>query len=129
MNLYMPTKKRRVGFIPRSHVLDLISKLSFENNLSYSKIINILVEEALCKRGMLNIKNENMNDKNNLCSNNKENKGNLNKEFSYNFKNNLLKDENLNTEEFKDEALDKEIYAKFIMFLQFQERIKKEYLK
>ena len=38
----MPTKKRRVGFIPRSDVLDLINKLSFESNLSISKIINIL---------------------------------------------------------------------------------------
>ena len=53
----MPTKKRRVGFIPRSEVLDLINKLSFESNLSISKIINILVEEALYKRGIFNIKN------------------------------------------------------------------------
>ena len=53
----MPTKKRRVGFIPRSDVLDLINKLSFESNLSISKIINILVEEALYKRGIFNIKN------------------------------------------------------------------------
>ena len=43
----MPTKKRRVGFIPRIDVLDLIHQLSFENNLSISKITNILVEEAL----------------------------------------------------------------------------------
>ena len=53
----MPTKKRRVGFIPRSDVLDLINKLSFESNLSISKIINILVEEALYERGIFNIKN------------------------------------------------------------------------
>ena len=52
----MPTKKRRVGFIPRSNVLDLINKLSYESNLSNSKIINILVEEALYKRGMFDIK-------------------------------------------------------------------------
>ena len=53
----MPTKKRRVGFIPRRDVLYLINKLSFEINLSISKIINILVEEALYKRGIFNIKN------------------------------------------------------------------------
>ena len=53
----MPTKKRRVGFIPRSAVLDLINKLSFESNLSISKIINIQVEEALYKRGVFNINN------------------------------------------------------------------------
>ena len=53
----MPTKKTRVGFIPRSDVLNLINKLSFESNLSISKIINILVEEALYKRGIFKIKN------------------------------------------------------------------------
>ena len=52
----MPTKKSRVGFIPRNCVLDLINKLSFESNLSNSKIINMLVEEALYNRGMFNIK-------------------------------------------------------------------------
>ena len=56
----MPTKKKRVGFIPRANVLDIINKLSFENNLSNSKIINILVEEALSRRGILNIKTGNI---------------------------------------------------------------------
>ena len=92
----MPTKKRRVGFIPRSDVLDLINKLSYENNLSYSKIISILVEEALYKRGLLNYKRE--NETNNDIQN---------------FK--IIKDESFNNE----------IYAKFLIFLQFQERMKK----
>ena len=52
----MPTKKRRVGFIPRIVVLEIIKKLSYENNLSNSKIINILVEEALSQRGIFDIK-------------------------------------------------------------------------
>ena len=38
----MPTKKKRVGFIPREDVMIVIEKLSTENNLSNSKIINIL---------------------------------------------------------------------------------------
>ena len=42
----MPTKKKRVGFIPREEVMRIIEKLSTENNLSNSKIISILVEEA-----------------------------------------------------------------------------------
>ena len=60
----MPTKKRRVGFIPRSKVLEIIDKLSFESNLSNSKIISILVEEALFKRGILNLLEQ--KDSNNL---------------------------------------------------------------
>ena len=53
----MPTKKKRVGFIPREDVMRIIDKLSMENNLSNSKIISILVEEALSKRGIFNKKN------------------------------------------------------------------------
>ena len=53
----MPTKKKRVGFIPRQDVMRIIEKLSIENNLSNSKIISILVEEALSIRGIFNKKN------------------------------------------------------------------------
>ena len=53
----MPTKKKRVGFIPREDVMRIIEKLSTENNLSNSKIISILVEEALSTRGIFNKKN------------------------------------------------------------------------
>ena len=53
----MPTKKKRVGFIPRVDVMKLINKLSIENNLSNSKIVSILVEEALSMRGIFNKKN------------------------------------------------------------------------
>ena len=53
----MPTKKKRVGFIPREDVMRIIDKLSMENNLSNSKIISILVEEALSIRGIFNKKN------------------------------------------------------------------------
>ena len=53
----MPTKKKRVGFIPREEVMKIIDKLSIENNLSNSKIISILVEEALSIRGIFNKKN------------------------------------------------------------------------
>ena len=54
----MPTKKKRVGFIPREDVMRIIEMLSTENNLSNSKIISILVEEALSKRGIFNKKND-----------------------------------------------------------------------
>ena len=52
----MPTNKKRVGFIPREDVIKIIDKLSVENNLSNSKIISILVEEALAIRGLFNKK-------------------------------------------------------------------------
>ena len=120
----MPTKKRRVGFIPRSDVLDLINKLSFESNLSISKIINILVEEALYKRGIFNIKNGkvlNYNNKNQFDSENLIKIKNDDKDIS----NEINNSENQNFEEPSHEFIDKEIYEKFLMFLQFQEEMKK----
>ena len=123
----MPTKKRRVGFIPRSDVLDLINKLSLESNLSISKIINILVEEALYKRGIFNIKTGKvLNYETSIYENNgnpiKRKKDN--EKFSNEFKNNCKYTENNNFTEVRDEFIDKEIYTKFLMFLQFQERMK-----
>ena len=117
----MPTKKRRVGFIPRGIVLDLINKLSFESNLSNSKIINILVEEALFKRGLYNIKTGEVISKSKDKTNQTKIE-NINKEFNYQENNSPIKYENMNTGE---ETLDKEIYSKFLMFLQFQEQMNK----
>ncbi len=120
----MPTKKRRVGFIPRSDVLDLINKLSFESNLSISKIINILVEEALYKRGIFNIKTGKVS--------NPDQKINLNDKYRFKIKNedndfnNLKNTDKQHITEATDGFIDKEIYAKFLMFLQFQERIKND---
>ena len=124
----MPTKKRRVGFIPRNEVLDLINKLSYESNLSYSKIINILVEEALYKRGLFKLKkdkssSEKLEYKEKIG--NKETKRILIQEFNHSFKNKLFNEENVNFKEIKVEPFDNEIYAKFLLFLQFQERMKK----
>ena len=123
----MPTKKRRVGFIPRRDVLDLINKLSFESNLSISKIINILVEEALYKRGIFNINNGkvfNYEKKINLENDNQILMKNDDKDFSNGF-NNFKNTENQNFKKSSDEFIDKEIYEKFLMFLQFQEKMKK----
>ena len=123
----MPTKKRRVGFIPRSDVLDLINKLSFESNLSISKIVNILVEEALYKRGIFNIKNGKFlkyDYKIDLNNQNRQIIKNDEKDQSNEF-NNFKNTENQQIKEASDEFIDKEIYAKFLMFLQFEEKMKK----
>ena len=130
----MPTKKRRVGFIPRIDVLDLINKLSFENNLSISKITNILVEEALYKRGLFNSKTGkaySLKDNNN---NNSENvkriklKNDCN-DLSNEFNNKYINIKNQNIMDASKDLIDNEIYDKFLMFLQFQERIKSKIIE
>ena len=120
----MPTKKRRVGFIPRSDVLDLINKLSFESNLSISKIINILVEEALYKRGIFNIKNGKVLNYENKIKLDKENPIKI-KNDDKDISNEINNAENQYVKEPRNEFIDKEIYEKFLMFLQFQEEMKK----
>ena len=50
----MPTQRRRIGFLPRSEVHNIIDKICNHNKLSQSKVTGILVEEALTNRGVLN---------------------------------------------------------------------------
>ena len=50
----MPTQRRRIGFLPRSEVQNIIDKICNHNRLSQSKGTVILVEEALSSRGLLN---------------------------------------------------------------------------
>jgi len=129
LNLICLRKKKRVGFIPRNDVLDIIYKLSYENNISYSKIINILVEEALFQRGLFNIMKEEVLEKK-IINNNDEITTNEivndNNKFNYDYKNNSPKEKNFRFIKVKEESLDTEIYAKFLMFLQFEERMKKK---
>ena len=48
----MPTPRKRIGFLPRTQVQEIIDQLSIEENLSQSKVVGILVEEALAARGI-----------------------------------------------------------------------------
>ena len=122
----MPTKRKRVGFIPRNNVLDTINQLSLESNLSISKIINILVEEALYNRGYLK-KNfyDAINDSDKFLqnqskvfsSNNKKGFVHALQNRSLDNKKNFLNDDNY-------EPLDIEIYEKFLMFLEFQNKMR-----
>ena len=98
----MPTKTKRVGFIPREEVMKIIDDMSIENNLSNSKIISILVEEALSIRGIFNKK-----------------KGKATQSY--------LKIEE-NSDDLSEGHIDLQTYKKFLSFLKFQE-LMEEYSK
>ena len=129
----MPTKKKRVGFIPREDVMRIIEKLSTENNLSNSKIISILVEEALSIRGIFNIKNGKVtqsyqsNDDNskNLFDNSSDFTDNTKLSIDTNLGNHFIPSKltDLNAE--NQEAFDLQTYKKFLSFLKFQEMMDK----
>ena len=125
----MPTKKKRVGFIPREDVMKIIDKLSIENNLSNSKIISILVEEALSLRGIFDKKTgkstqlfkEIQVDSKDLFKVSADIKNN--DKFTINNKleshKNSLKPKLLKQKNYED--FDLQTYKKFISFLKFQE--------
>mgnify|MGYP001223780734 CR=1 FL=1 len=49
----MPSSRKRIGFLPKSEIQDLINILCENTNCSQSKVTGFLVEEALIARGLL----------------------------------------------------------------------------
>ena len=122
----MPTKKKRVGFIPREDVMRIIDKLSIENNLSNSKIISILVEEALSIRGIFNKKNGKEIDSyqsNNYNSDDVRDNAKLS--IDNNLGNHFISCKSTHLNEENQEAFDLQTYKKFLSFLKFQEMMDK----
>ena len=129
----MPTKKKRVGFIPREDVMRIIDKLSIENNLSNSKIISILVEEALSIRGIFNKKNGKatqsyqLNNKNsqNLFDNSADVKGSAKSSIDTQLGNNFSPIKTSHLNEANQDDFELQTYKKFLSFLKFQEMMEK----
>ena len=129
----MPTKKKRVGFIPREDVMRIIEKLSTENNLSNSKIISILVEEALSIRGIFNKKNGKVTQSYQLDDDNFKNLFDNSGDFTDNAKlstdtnlgNHFISSKSTHLNEENQDAIDFQIYKKFLSFLKFQEMMDK----
>jgi len=129
----MPTKKKRVGFIPREDVMKIIDKLSIENNLSNSKIISILVEEALSMRGIFNKKNGKTTQSNYSKNNNAQNLSENSSEFidsTYplfdpDLGNLFNTSKSSHLYEVNQETFDLQTYKKFLSFLKFKEMMDK----
>ena len=129
----MPTKKKRVGFIPREDVMRIIDKLSIENNLSNSKIISILVEEALSIRGIFNKINGKAtpsfqlpdDHSQNLSDNSGDFIDNAKHSIDNNLGNDLIPSKLTHLNEENQEAFDFQTYKKFLSFLKFQEMMDK----
>ena len=129
----MPTKKKRVGFIPREDVMRIIDKLSMENNLSNSKIISILVEEALSVRGIFNKKKGKVTQSYQLYNNDSENSSDNSPNFTDNekmsidtkFANHFIPGQSTHLNNPNLEEFDLQTYKKFLLFLKFQEMMDK----
>ena len=129
----MPTKKKRVGFIPRENVMRIIEKLSIENNLSNSKIISILVEEALSIRGIFNKKIgkenqsyiQNYDNSQNLSDNSGNFIDNVKHSIDTQLSNYFIPGNSPHLNEENQEAFDLQTYKQFLSFLKFQEMMDK----
>ena len=129
----MPTKKKRIGFIPREDVMRIIEKLSTENNLSNSKIISILVEEALSIRGIFDKKNGketqlhqlNGDYSKNLFDNSRDFTDNAKLSIDTNLGNHFIPSKSTHLNEENQEAFDLQTYKNFLSFLKFQEMMDK----
>ena len=60
----MENKIKRIGYLPRKRVLEIINEISKNESISRSKVVGILVEEALDARGIANFGYSNINNSN-----------------------------------------------------------------
>ena len=60
----MENKVKRIGYLPRKRVLEIIDEISTSESISRSKVVGILVEEALDARGIANFGYSNINKSN-----------------------------------------------------------------
>ena len=91
----METTVKRIGYLPRKRVLEIIDQISKSESISRSKVVGILVEDALDARGIANFGYSNTR------------KSNIYK--SDNFKN--LQNENAHLKDAEDEFVDDSGYT------------------
>ena len=64
----MENKVKRIGYLPRKRVLEIIDEISKSESISRSKVVGILVEEALDARGIANFGYSNISKTNSFKS-------------------------------------------------------------
>ena len=88
----MENSVKRIGYLPRKRVLEIIDEISKSESISRSKVVGILVEEALDARGIANFGYSNIS------------KSNL-------YKSDNIKNENLHFKDAEDEFVDDSGYT------------------
>ena len=75
--VYMPSQRKRIGFLPTAEVQEIINKICASENISQSKVTGILVKEAInARRSQKTSQNHNY-----ASGNTNDNEFNLVKEF------------------------------------------------
>ncbi len=91
----MENKVKRIGYLPRKRVLEIIDEISKSESISRSKVVGLLVEEALDARGIANFGYSNITQSNLYKSENLKD----------------VKSDNLNLKDAEDEFVDDSGYT------------------
>ena len=91
----MENKVKRIGYLPRKRVLEIIDEISKSESISRSKVVGLLVEEALDARGIANFGYSNIT------------KSNLEKPSTYK----EVKNKNMHLKDAEDEFVDDTAYT------------------
>ena len=75
--VFMPSQRKRIGFLPTTEVQEIINKICASENISQSKVTGILVKEAINARNL----RKPLQDSNDVSQNTRDNEFNLVKEF------------------------------------------------
>ena len=123
---------KRIGYLPSVNIQKIITNIASKEKLSQSKVVGMLVEEALIKRGIIDLQN-----KEELISNEEYSKGNNMHRLSYNYNDmdELISDKGVvyNTKKYRrdsntfstkpEEAFNEELLEQFKKFMLFQKTI------
>ena len=128
----MPSIRKRIGYLPSINAQKTITKIANKEKLSQSKVVGILVEEALMARVSFDLKNtNNLIDKNLYCQENNIDKSSLN----YNELDELISDKGITYDTKKysynsdytlsksKEDFNEELFEQFKQFILFQKMI------
>ena len=128
----MPSLRKRIGYLPSINAQKTITKIANKEKLSQSKVVGILVEEALMARVAFDHKNSNKNTDKSLYS--KETKKDK-PSFNYNDLDELISDKGIiyDTKKYNynsdyilsksEENFNEELFEQFKQFILFQKII------
>tara|TARA_B100000579_G_C22420236_1_gene660472 strand:+ start:123 stop:521 length:399 start_codon:yes stop_codon:yes gene_type:complete len=128
----MPSIRKRIGYLPSRNIQKIITNIAKNEKLSQSKVVGILVEEALLARGLSDV--QNTNDLSRNSSESKEAKMH-NSSYKYNDLDELISDKGItyNTKKYTyksdnfsaepRESYNKYLFGQFKQFILFQKMI------
>ena len=128
----MPSRRKRIGYLPSINIQEIITNIANKEKLSQSKVVGILVEEALISRGLWG--SPNTNNLINKISINNENKMN-NLSYKYNELDELISDQGIiyntkkyanktdNSSSVNEEDYNEDLFEQFKQFILFKKMI------